>query len=673
MRIAAGIVAISCTAALALSWVPPAGADGTDEYAAARQAFQEAYAHVATEKPDAAQHDSPLLKGYSLYPYLEAARIRQALGTVTGSTVPRSDTVVHADKRAGDFLIANPQTPVARALRRFWLDSLAHRGEWNQFLEAYHDAGNDPAIRCESFAARINLSKGVGMTGEVMSTWLTPRSLPECDTAFGWLKDNGLLTAELIERRVRLALESGSAAFARQILPQLPAERAAPLSQWAQLLETPARAIDAIIASDKPAAEPAALLAGWTRLGRIDPDGAKSRFAALVKARGLNHETASPYALALALALAWNRDPDALTYFEQVQPKDLDDNAQEWRVRAALWSGNWDLTQKSLASLSPAARQSARWRYWAGRAAEQQGDTTRAQELYTAVLADDNYYSAMAAARLNKPVIPHPQPIPVQPQVLARLEHMSGMDRARELFKCGMRGEALAEWTQAYESLSEDARQQAILLAKGWGWYDQAVTVAATQHIFNDYELLYPTPYQAEVQAAAQAAQVSPEMVYGVLRQESLYRVDAVSGAGARGLMQLQLSTAKRAAITSRLSLSKIEDLFIPSINTILGAARLRQLLDLFGGQTPLALAGYNAGSNAVRRWMPARPVDPDIWIENIPYNETRGYVQRVLWHSLMFNWLRHQEAQQTRSWLEPIRPTQAVEDRMADTSSPRT
>jgi soluble lytic murein transglycosylase len=374
--------------------------------------------------------------------------------------------------------------------------------------------------------------------------------------------------------------------------------------------------------------------------------------------------------LALALALAWNRDPDALQYFDQVVPKDLDDNALEWRTRAALWAGNWDVAQKSLASLTPSARNSARWRYWAARVAEQQGDSVQAQQLYAAVLADDNYYSAMAAAHLGRLVVPHPQPIPVQPAVQSRLERLSSMVRARELFKCGLRSEALSEWGQAYEALSEEARQQAIHLAATWGWYDQAVTVAATQHIFNDYELLYPTPYEAEVTAAAQAAQLPPEMVYGVLRQESLYRVDAVSSAGARGLMQLQPATARRAARSSKLSLPSIEQLFVPSVNTILGASRLRQLLDLFDGQTPLALAGYNAGTSAVRRWLPTRTVDADIWIENIPYNETRSYVQRVLWHSLMFTWLRRDHAaQQTSSWLAPIKPLEhsVEEDRMAD------
>jgi soluble lytic murein transglycosylase len=672
MRHAAGIVAFTCTVAVVLlaALPAPAAAEGRDEYGDARRAFQEAYARVAADKPGIVAHDSELLRSYPLYPYLEAARIRQALSVATGAPGK-------LDERAADFIIAYPQIPVSRTLRRAWLDSLAHREQWNKFLEVYRDQGADMATRCESFTARIELGKSFGLVPEITAAWLTPRHLPECDDAFSWLKDNGQLTPDLIERRVRLALENGNASFARQLMPQLPAERVAVLSQWAQLLESPARAIDAVVtAGESSTVEPAALLAGWTRLGRVDPDAAKSRFAALVKARGLTRETASPYALALALALAWNRDPDALPYFEQALTKDMDENALEWRARAALWAGDWDAAQRDLAALSPAARQSARWRYWTGRVAEQQGDAALAKELYKAVLADDNYYSAMAAAHLGKAVEPHPQPIPVQPAVQSRLEHLPAMVRARELFRCALRPEALSEWGQAYDSLSEEARQQAIHLAATWGWYDQAVTVAATQHIFNDYELLYPTPYEAEVTAAAHAAQVAPEMVYGVLRQESLYRVDAVSSAGARGLMQLQPSTAKRAARSSKLSFSSIEQLFEPSVNTILGAARLRQLLDLFDGQTPLALAGYNAGTNAVRRWLPARTVDADIWIENIPYNETRSYVQRVLWHSLMFTWLRRDhEAQETRSWLEPIKPLphDVLEDRMANTGSPRT
>jgi soluble lytic murein transglycosylase len=260
--------------------------------------------------------------------------------------------------------------------------------------------------------------------------------------------------------------------------------------------------------------------------------------------------------------------------------------------------------------------------------------------------------------------------VPVNTNLLGTLQKVPALERARELFLCGMRPEAMAEWQFGSETLPAEARTQSIRLAAEWGWYDQAVTVATAQHVFNDYTLLYPRPYDAEVNAAAHLAQLAPEIVYGVVRQESLYRIDAISNAGARGLMQLQPATARSTARYYKRPTPALTDLFDPYINTALGAARLRMLLDEFDDQIPVALAGYNAGPNAVMRWLPQEPLDSDIWIENIPYNETRGYVQRILWHSLMFTWLRTQgHAQQTQSWLTLIHPLRHGEqsDRIAN------
>jgi soluble lytic murein transglycosylase len=401
----------------------------------------------------------------------------------------------------------------------------------------------------------------------------------------------------------------------------------------------------------------------------VDREAAQERYQKLVSARSLDHDSASAFALALALGLAWDREPAALQYFELVAPLDLDDPAREWWARAALWSKDWKLAARVIGSMSETNRQSARWRYWLARTTEATQDLQSATPLYESVLADDNYYSAMAAARLNQPLRPHPQPLPADNQTLGALEHQPAFERARELLLCGMRPEAQAEWLYGYDSLSPEARMQSIRLAAEWGWYDQAVTVASSLHVFNDYSLLYPRPYDAEVNAAAHLAQITPEIVYGVVRQESLYRIDAVSNAGARGLMQLEPATARSTARYYKRPTPALTDLFDPYINTALGAARLRMLLDAFDNQIPVALAGYNAGPNAVTRWLPPDAVDSDIWIENIPYNETRGYVQRILWHSLMFTWLRTQgQALHTKTWLAPILPMHHTEqsDRVA-------
>jgi soluble lytic murein transglycosylase len=170
--------------------------------------------------------------------------------------------------------------------------------------------------------------------------------------------------------------------------------------------------------------------------------------------------------------------------------------------------------------------------------------------------------------------------------------------------------------------------------------------------VFNDYELLYPRPFDRQVLSAAKLTGLSPELIYSVMRQESLYRADAVSPAGARGLLQMLPETARRTARHWKRPRPAADDLFNPSINVPLGAALLRTLVDRFDGQTVVALAGYNAGPGAATRWLPDQAIPADVWIENIPYNETRRYVQRVLWHNVVFGWLESGKPQKMGEWL---------------------
>jgi soluble lytic murein transglycosylase len=468
------------------------------------------------------------------------------------------------------------------------------------------------------------------------------------------LRAQDALTPELIERRARLALDKGNTSFAKQMLALLPTERAAPLSAWATLLDKP-RSIDQYIATPSKQIDTPVLLAGWTKLARTDRDGAIARFDSLVSARGWSAREASPYALALALPLAWDRRPEALKYFTLVDVADLDDNALEWQARAALWAKNWSLVSRTIASMSTTTRDLARWRYWSARAADSANTPEVAHQLYRSVLLDDNYYSAMAAARLGEEIAPRLEKLPVDRTQLRELDQLPEFVRARELYWSSLRPQAMIEWLRGFQSLSETARTQAIHLAVRWGWYDQAVATATQQRHFNDYTLLYPRPFDREVQSAARLTSLEPELIYGVLRQESLYRADAMSAAGARGLLQLIPETARHTARVWKQPRSSADDLFDPKVNVALGAAQLRMLVDRFGGQTPVALAGYNAGPNAAARWLPDAAIESDIWIENIPYNETRSYVQRVLWHSVVFAWLRSGEAQRTDAWVTRI------------------
>jgi soluble lytic murein transglycosylase len=625
----------------------------TPDYQAVRQQFLQAMSNAAIGGESG---DDGSLRAYPLYPYLQAERIRQALAN--------DATVGAADRSAAGFLATYGLQPVAAELRRSWLENLAQRQQWSTFLEVFRDAGATDALRCQALSARIATAQTALLGPSLVRQWLTTREVPECDPAYAWGFEHGVITAQLVERRARMALEAGNSALAKPLIARLPGPEAAPLRLWAQLLDSPQRTLDLLLNQPGTEVLPEALRAGWARLARQDPDAAVERYAQLVRSRNLTSETASAFALDLALPLAWQRDARAEDFFARVSTHDLDDSALEWRARAALWVANWPLVTQTIAAMSETGRQSARWRYWSARAADQSGDAALAHRLFAALAPDDNYYSGLAAARLGISVAPHPQPLDRDEAIRARLAQIPSLVRAHELLLCELRGAALSEWQFAYDDLSPAERQQAVPLLADWGWYDLAVTAATSLRIFYDYNLLYPQPYQTSVTAAAHAAQLPVSLIYGMIRQESLYRTDVVSSAGARGLMQLELSTARPTARALKLPAPHMGDLFDPQLNSTLGAERLHILLDKVDGQLPLALAAYNAGIAAASRWLPASSIAPDVWVENIPYNETRNYVQHILWHSVVYAWLRSDgQAQDTASWLMPIRamgPTQA-------------
>jgi soluble lytic murein transglycosylase len=120
--------------------------------------------------------------------------------------------------------------------------------------------------------------------------------------------------------------------------------------------------------------------------------------------------------------------------------------------------------------------------------------------------------------------------------------------------------------------------------------------------------------------------------------------------------MQLLPSTAQATARRAGLPPPTRTSLLQPSVNVPLGSSFLSGLLDRADGQWPLAIAGYNAGPAAARRWLAATPVETDVWVENIPFNETRAYVQRVHWHSLVFDWLAERKPRDTSAWLGTVR-----------------
>ena len=621
-----------------------------DPLAAQRHEFVQALHAVQLEPPAAA--DSSELQNYILYPYLQAARLSPEL-----QRVPRTGAAL--DQRIAKFLDTHGTAPATRELRHAWLQALALHAQWAEFLQYYRAADDDAELRCQHLNALLASQHTTEVASLVVPLWLSgERLVAVCNPPFQWAQANHIITPALIEQRIRLALKSGNYLLANDLIAPLPAAQAAPLKQWITLIEQPQAAIDALIAHPEIKVEVAALQDGWTRLARKAPDAAMRRLSPLSHARDWTELATSPYALNLALALAWNRRDEALEYFARVAPSDMTEQAYEWQARAALWRGDWSLVTKLIAALPANLKSQVRWRYWTARAAEQMNEVTAARGMYQQlVTSEDNAFAALAAARLNTPYAPHPQSLAGDATLVQKLSAQPEMIRLRELIAVQLNSQAMLEWNSLYQPLNSAEQLAAVILAHQWGWHDQAITYAAKLGQYNDYEFLYPQPYETEVNAAAKLSGLSVDFIYGQLRQESLYRTDAKSTAGAVGLMQLIPSSARATAKQLKLPRPSDDDLFNPAINVPLGAVNLKQMIAAFDGQTIVGLAAYNAGPNAVRRWLPDKPMDTDIWIENIPYNETRTYVLRVLWHSLIFHWQRVGQPLNTESWLALVQP----------------
>ncbi|HEX7381989.1 MAG TPA: transglycosylase SLT domain-containing protein [Nevskiaceae bacterium] len=613
-------------------------------------AFQAAWQRVTNGQPDLP--DPPALKQLAIYPYLVAARLSRDL---TGPDAAEADSAI------ATFLARHAGQPVTRRLTTSWLRSLAARKDWPAFLLHYDAARADDALRCDRLEALIATHQTTGLVAKVTDAYLVGRDQPACAPAFAWLKAQGQLPDSLIARRAQLALEAGNGGFASALAAQLPPAQAAPIDRWADLLGDPAHALQQAVAQPEVAIPTAALEAGFSRLVRSDVDLAASLYPQLVAARKLDPDQARAFTRLLALGLAWDRRPEALQYFAKLGDTVDDPLTAQWRVRAALWAGDWQRVHDWIAAMPAALRGTDQWRYWEARSDTELGDQPGADAIYRGLASGNGYYAALAAWRMKQGFVPSASPLVDAPQLRAALAAQPGVIRAHELYEVDLSSLASVEWQVALAGVPSDERLQGIRLAYDWGWYAQAVATASGQGIFSAYELLYPLPYMNAVAAAAASSGLPKDWIYAVTRQESLYDPRAVSRSGALGLMQLLPSTAQATARRIGVALpDPSSGLFDPALNLELGAAHLGELVDLDDQRLIVALAGYNAGRRAAQRWLPATPRPADVWIENIPYNETRRYVRAILWHIVVFGWRETGQPQSLAALLQPVSAAEA-------------
>ena len=641
-----------------LGFPQPAAADAADPVSAdsaVRQEFVAAMQRVRLHAPDAP--DSSALKGYAIYDYLVAARLRRDLPV---SPTEELDTVIDT------FLHVHANQPVAHPLRREWLGSLAERRRWDWFLPRASDV-TDPRLLCYRLQGLLETGDTQGLGAEALARWSLPQRQPgECDGVFAWLHLQGLLTAALAESRTRAALAADNPRLAREFAADVPAPRNAPLLQWAQLLESPKPVLYMLANDAALPVDPDALAAGFNRLADSDSAAAFQMLPQLLARPEMTPALQSRLQRSAALGAAYGRNPAAIAQFGELREDAVDSQVQEWRVRAALWDGEFRKALDWIEQMPPTLAAQPRWRYWRARAVAATSGSEAAAPLFADIAGLRDYYGYLAADRLHRSYNLEARPSPEEDRTQNALAGEPGLVRAHELFDCDMADDAAVEWAAALGAADPALKVQAARMAARWGWYAQSIATLAQAGEWDDVRLRYPRPYTGPIEEASKLTEVPADWILAVMRQESLFRKDAVSRADARGLMQMLPTTAAAVARRWHLPGPTRDSLFDPSVAVPLGAAYLRELLDRYGGQLSLCLAAYNAGPIPVARWLPVKPMDADIWIENIAYAETRGYVQHILEHIVAFAWVRDAEPPRLATLLSPVEPAAAATSAVA-------
>ena len=420
--------------ALVLPLIGPIAPAG--EPAAVRESFIAAMHGVRLSLPDTP--DSPALEAFAIHDYLVAARLRRDLVKSPGEA---SDAMIDA------FLGAHAGQPVTHGLRHDWLASLAQRQRWEWFLPRSADA-SDPQLVCDRLEGRMITGDMEGLGDAALERWSMPQKHPaECNHVFAWLRQQNLITPALAESKVRALLAADNPHLARDFMEGVPNTRIPALLQWSDLLETPKATLTVLAGHPALACEPDALGAGFEKLAHTDSAAALDLLPQLLARQDSTPELRARLARAAALGAAYDRDPRALAAFDALAAPADDSQVAEWRVRAALWAGDFGKSLASIERMPAGLATLPRWRYWRARATAATAGADAAAPLFAQIAAMRDFYGYLASDRLHRSYDLNARHSPDDLTAQEALAGKPGMIRAHELFLCDMPEEAAVEWT----------------------------------------------------------------------------------------------------------------------------------------------------------------------------------------------------------------------------------
>lgn len=601
------------------------------------------------------------LDGYALQPWLDYDFLKDRLATTP-------------TLRLHEFLERNTDAVVSDLLRRKWLKMLADRGDWETFIDEYRDIEADSEFNCQRLMYLINVSQEQsGLMAEAGRLWLTGSRLPPaCEPVFQAWRKAGLMTTDMVWARIQLAMEQRNLTLAEALGKYLEPGDRIWLRRWMAMYRNPQQELSNI---RYPVETPVArhlISHGIVRLAYTDPDEAMRLWKELKGTYEFFGEDESYVLRNVGILAAQAHDPHALEWLSAAPADANDETLRQWRVRAAMRRGEWQTGLRFLAMLPEAEQKENEWRYWKARMLDQTGEKKQARALYGELAKERSYYGFMAADRVGQPYAMQHVSVQATPEEVSAMLARPGIQMAKELFIMGDTGNARRQWAWVTRNMSNRDMSVAALLARQWGWYDRAILTASKSDSLDDLELRFPVLYRDIVESNAQQNNIDPDWVYGVMRQESAFVADARSGAGALGLMQLMPTTGRLAGRRINVRVPNNYAILNVETNLKLGTSYLRTVLDASNGHEVLATAAYNAGPNRVREWLPeSAPLDADVWVDTVPYNETRNYVKNVFAFTEVYAFRLETAVRRLRERMTPVLPLGLAEAVSPDVAAP--
>lgn len=565
------------------------------------------------------------LHDYPLYPYLIYWRLQRRLSHELPLTIEA-------------YLNQYGDLPIASQLRDNWLYKLAKQRRWEDYLRFYQPTDND-VLRCYFHYAQYK-------TGDVKAAWAGAKSLwlvgysqdDACNPLFNAWQKAGGITNKLLLKRIELVMLNRDAALANHLARPLHPAQLHALTLWQLAYDNPSLLFSKTLREDNEFNRTIIFRTLQYRAKR-SPRSTMAQWKKLESKYAFTPDQHTAITRAIAFGLGYTNNVLALDWFLRLPDSERDMEVCDLALRVALRHQRWGDALAWIEVMPDSQNHSTRAVYWRGRILEEMGFAETARYYFKRIRKTRSYYGFLAADRLNMPYNLDDKPLQVSDALMDHVSKRPDMQRATELYRLGLIGSARREWKHATARMNHTEMLAASKLADELGWKERALFTLADADHFDDLTIRFPLSFYETVQKEAKRRSLDPAWVYAVVRQESAMMPNVQSPVGALGLMQVMPKTGRAIARELQLSLPDRHQLLKPETNIRFGSYYLRQVLREFNQNPVLATAAYNAGPHRIRKWYPKQgSMAADIWVDTIPFDETRDYVRRVMTYAVFYD-----------------------------------